>query len=912
MDSPLQTSRQRFDNTRGGRYHGGGRYHRGRGGRGRRGFRRPYRGRNNHSYQPRNRFDSNTNNSSQNTMELQLATMIAKMTTSTATVSKEQYREELLKHIQDLTNVLCEESTSENFFVTCQLHSYIVKSTYSIPLYQGAYATLTMCIEKKAPQQYKNFIQKCVNEACLVIRKDLETIILGQGNISNSFMRCKLLFRYLAMLGSAGVLEMNDTSMMDDSGDKMTFMDLLNHLLSLMDTQQCLLISLLIMEILPYLLMTVPVEEVVTLKNKLEDFLQTYNSAFQPSKGFYALLLKEETYEEGDEDEDEESDDEEEEAPCCDTLQDLIRNVRVLVEESGPYFSEEWLWKYVSDEIVDGSFSKVYLGLNVKDLNFSKANNLHSNNLHGIVFGRFPIYSPLEDDDEEDISKVSMKPQDVYCRNFSLLDKFFLHASVRDILHCYYPQITSTGSHKGILNDVTDQLQSLKHFFPSKEVGIEFGIVECIIGLILQSNSLMNVSKDEPLCCFPFLCRILVEYVKSSPSIVPKAIVSGVNTILEDMIKSIVPTSQCVTAEWLGFHLVNTDFQWPQSIWDHWSTYSAGCRRGFIEKLLGVMISYTDWDTVERHVGSCINVLSKSENSSCNDGQINVQIDLREKINQNEDSANIATWLCTMEQPTDISLSSWRTRYVIQSILPLATSTEILSFENASKHFTTYSPLLTCVMEKDDQEQQNDDFSHAQLALLEEIFNNLNAISFYQGAFFLDTLQKNQNLHTSVILKFLVEEKTSQWWYLAFLSLKLSLCLSGKKNSAQEEGSLEISIDGKAAIDFIQEYIVQIGKVFHSFIEILVPLIFSNLSEKRNSSSNVVLLDGLKFLIRNTQIYCYNLVQSEVQKAVLTSVETDWMSTFKEYFGLDSFLQKNQNKHEFLLEYFEANVVWAF
>jgi len=274
---------------------------------------------------------------------------------------------------------------------------------------------------------------------------------------------------------------------------------------------------------------------------------------------------------------------------------------------------------------------------------------------------------------------------------------------------------------------------------------------------------------------------------------------------------------------------------------------------------------------------------------------------------------HIATWLCTMEQPTDISLSSWRTRYVIQSILPLATSTEVLSFENASKNFTAYSPLLTCVMEKDDQEQQNDDISHAQLALLEETFNNLNAISFYQGTFFLNTLQKNQNLHTSVILKFLVEKEAPQWWYLAFLTLKFSLCLSETKNSpSQEEDALEISIDGKAAVDFIQEYIVQIGKAFHNFIESLVPLIFANLSQKRNSSSNVFLLDGLKFLIRNTQIYCYNLVQSEIQKAVLPSVGTDWMSTFKEYFGLDIFLQKNQNKHEFLLEYFEANVVWAF
>ena len=222
-------------------------------------------------------------------------------------------------------------------------------------------------------------------------------------------------------------------------------------------------------------------------------------------------------------------------------------------------------------------------------------------NLDGIVYGRLAVFGLGEDDeDEEDNQPQSNPEQDAYTKGFGLLDRCLLSEAVRDALVCHRPTVTATGAERGSCRDVAEQVMAVGHLFvpqyqspaeengggdlsmatssdtgPKSARGIEYGIVETILSLIVQANKRREGSdvSGSPLGHL-YLSRVLLEMTKLQPTLMPRAIVAAMSALFEDFLPSLVPSARTALADWLALHLTNTSYQWPSSYWTHWTPYA--------------------------------------------------------------------------------------------------------------------------------------------------------------------------------------------------------------------------------------------------------------------------------------------------------------------------------------------------
>mmetsp|Transcript_33698 Transcript_33698/g.72996 ORF Transcript_33698/g.72996 Transcript_33698/m.72996 type:complete len:860 (+) Transcript_33698:82-2661(+) len=226
--------------------------------------------------------------------------------------------------------------------------------------------------------------------------------------------------------------------------------------------------------------------------------------------------------------------------------------------------------------------------------------HIHIPSLDGIVYGRLAIFGlgdeDDEEDDEDDNDQLPSNPdQDAYTKGFNLLDRCFLSEAVRDALICHRPAVTATGAERGSCRDVAEQVLAIGHLFvpppaddgdaaaavaatgPAAKIarGIEYGIVETILSLIVQASRREEGSdaSGSPLGHL-YLSRVFLEMTKLQPTLMPRSIVAAVSAIFEDFVPSLVPSARAALAGWLALHLTNTDYQWPSSYWSHWTPYA--------------------------------------------------------------------------------------------------------------------------------------------------------------------------------------------------------------------------------------------------------------------------------------------------------------------------------------------------
>ncbi len=572
--------------------------------------------------------------------------------------------------------------------------------------------------EKEQVVSYKGFAQRCMTMATRRLCNDLDqiggvTYLLEQSptklsmtksvsgdTFVDSFMRCKLLLRYFALLAKVGIVigyddqqdSIHDDAVTNNNLDNMTVAGLLKLFIitamkASMETRSSypssnnnaacesfhnvsFLLCALVLSMLPYTMEYIPQSFMEYLVANIEQVLSSdnYKSNYQPGSGIMSILLEKEIHEvnseDGDDDDEEEVDDDDDDAttPCADTLQDLLRTVRKLVEAfyGDSSFSSSCVatrfslltdspWSYLKgkeqeyapmegdeeDAMIKQKnlFSKLqYTGepilisvgtsvllsyllsldgnSNVNDISMenavslSKIVALQCPSLEGVVFGRISIFDPPPDDDDDDDEGVGGEAEHpnlaAYVKSFTLVDRYFLSEAVRDCLVCHKSSVSSSGLEKGSCKDVAEQIWGVCHLFhptsnnnnmeedrvmqsnndgsaASAVKGVEYGIVETILSLIIQSPR--NVDSTSPLS-HVYLSRVLIELTKFQPSSVPQSLAVAIAALFNDFLPSFSPLAKENMSQWLAFHLTNTDYQWPHAYWNMWTPYVVQCMKG--------------------------------------------------------------------------------------------------------------------------------------------------------------------------------------------------------------------------------------------------------------------------------------------------------------------------------------------
>eukprot|EP00554_Chaetoceros_debilis_P007330 CAMPEP_0194076708 /NCGR_PEP_ID=MMETSP0149-20130528/3472_1 /TAXON_ID=122233 /ORGANISM="Chaetoceros debilis, Strain MM31A-1" /LENGTH=1301 /DNA_ID=CAMNT_0038757541 /DNA_START=123 /DNA_END=4025 /DNA_ORIENTATION=- len=220
----------------------------------------------------------------------------------------------------------------------------------------------------------------------------------------------------------------------------------------------------------------------------------------------------------------------------------------------------------------------------------------------GIIFGRLSIFDAAsdendddDDDEEEEITNPRIK---AYVKTFNVMDRFFLAESVRDCLICHRAKVSDTGVESGSAKEAAEQIWAVSELFVSppngaaaaaankmeedgtgmdtgsgsddSSMGVECGIVETILSLILQSpRGIHSASSMSPI----YLSRILIHLTKDKPNLISEVVVMTVMNLFNDFMPSLSPISKESLSNWLAIHLTNTDYQWPGIVWNSWSPY---------------------------------------------------------------------------------------------------------------------------------------------------------------------------------------------------------------------------------------------------------------------------------------------------------------------------------------------------
>jgi len=344
-----------------------------------------------------------------------------------------------------------------------------------------------------------------------------------------------------------------------------------------------------------------------------------------------------------EEEDDDDDDDDEQPAPCADTLQDLLRTVRKLISAHNDSPStitrfallDDVPWMALTTDgpapmeggmEMEGTIEKVPMSYEGEPLmldliggdehrcrsipylmsieNYTGTEGetvqLRCHSLDGIIYGRLSIFdappNPDDYDDEEDAKKTNPNLES-YVKTFSLVDRFFLSDAVRDVLTCHRPMVSDAGAERNTAKEVAEQIWDVSHLFKppvaaaavegedsnnlEASKGIEYGIIETLLSLIVQCTPPgSSMPSSSPTNSHLYLSRVLLELTKLKPSLIPQAIVLATSDMFQDFLPSFTPTARENLAKWLGFHLVNTEYQWPKAYWDHWAPYAGAGAAG--------------------------------------------------------------------------------------------------------------------------------------------------------------------------------------------------------------------------------------------------------------------------------------------------------------------------------------------
>lgn len=742
--------------------YGGG----GRGGRGRGGYNRRGRGGGGPRRSPGNRFGgaSTTSIDPQTAMLRQLGALLGKVGELQTPPEGTTIVESITKNISDLSMVLCskdnapqflkfQSSTSPALSADADMETanvekptsvkaddeagalaHLVISTVStLPLQTPSYAGLTLAVNELAPKpDFAGFAERCVTYGMRQFSRDVDSLFLdglSEEERSCTLSRLTHILRYMALLGRLSiVLGYEDDDIMGTSKTQDVSLAGLLQILttasvkaatSLNHLPTACLLAQLVLSTLPYVQGTIPKDFVVNrLVEPLETNVlngETYKSTFAPGIGSTALLLKEEQDEGIDDEEEEEDEDEEEDesGQRCDTLQDLLRSVKRLVQsdDTATEFSlltdAPWLGlKAPAEEASEdagiqsespmtftGKAIRLSLSAECKSIPsfMSESDNesvqVQCFDLNGVVFGRLPIFgSPPEDhdedeDDDEDMGTPKNEQLQSYQKQFGLLDRYFLADAVRDCLLNHRSHVSDAGLERGSAKEVAQQLWTISYLFPQK--GIEYGIIEAMLSLIMQAN---NEGAYRNL----FVSRVLLELTRLQPSIMPQALALAVSNIVSYYLPALVPSARDNFSQWFSFHLSNTDYQWPSGYWEHWAEYVTNGKRNsrgdFVLRTLSFMTSQLS--NVESLVTDCLppgSVLSNyllgsdKDETRTDETVLSIERDVGDRIwEKNEDPDLLRAYVIGDElsetgKGANVSMDWWRSGLVIRALLQPAT-----------------------------------------------------------------------------------------------------------------------------------------------------------------------------------------------------------------------------------------------
>jgi hypothetical protein len=534
--------------------------------------------------------------------------------------------------------------------------AHLVISTVStLPLQTPTYAGLTLAVNELSPKpEFSGFANRCVIYGMRHFSRDLDSLLLdgiSEEDRSRTMSRLVHLLRYFTLLGRLSIVLKyeNDDLMGTPKTEGLSVAGLLHMLTaasvksatSMNQLPTACLLAQLVLSTLPYVQDTIPKDFVAEQLLEPLDMnvlnSETYKSTFAPGIGSTSLLLKEEQ-DEGLDDEDEEVDDENEDeedesGQRCDTLQDLLRSVKRLVQSDGKFSTEFTLltdapWVGLKAPSIEQSpegeealpkSPLTYTGEPIR-LSFSsdcksvpsilseggdESIQAQCFELSGIVFGRLPIFgSPPEDndEDEEDDEEMDARKNEhlqAYQKGFGLLDRYFLADAVRDCLLNHQSSVSDAGLERGTAKDVAQHLWSITLLYQQK--GVEYGIIEAMLSLIMQAN---NEGAYRNL----FVSRVLLELTRLQPSVMPQALALAVSNIVSYYLPALVPAARDNFSRWFSFHLNNTDYQWPSGYWEHWSEYVTNGKRNsrgdFVLRTLSLMASQLN--EVETLVTDCL------------------------------------------------------------------------------------------------------------------------------------------------------------------------------------------------------------------------------------------------------------------------------------------------------------------
>jgi hypothetical protein len=711
----------------------------------------------------------------------------------------------------------------------------------------------------------------------------------------------------------------------------------------------------------------------------------SYGSLFAPGVGSCSILLRREQDEggafgggDGDEDgdeEDQDDDDDSGEAPgqVCDNLQDLMRTVAHLARADGTgesqcllYRDQPWRAFEVSSNEAEKSdeaeaamavdfenapayMELLYKGSPVHIRVFPECKSLtlllggeaaipaeaegssryimNKSCLLGVLTGRLPIFGPppdLEDDDEDDDdeggtgeSAASASPRLVAYKQLRLVDRYFLAEAVRDVILSQESLVTDAGVERSSCKAVAEHVWSIASLMQNDGQGFEYCIVETILGLITQAER-------PPVSPFRviYLSRVLLELTRLAPAILSPAVAAAVQILVNDYMPSLVPIARQNLAQWFAYHLINTDYQWPEAYWKHWSPFVLqgwrNSRGSFILSSLSHLVENTSHP--DRIVRLCLPLGSGLADflvPVCNEA-LPVSLksfadDIRKRIwDYQEDAGVTLSYVCseevaesvfaTMSAEHQSRFAWWRTAAVVRAILaPVTSETEqrrklvddtrgLLvagddtanmcedDDENATDSmssildlFRQYQALLVGVLAKDADgfEFEEESLATGEVALLREI----ESVTCHSRALLdvcVQTLLQNDMVRPLSVVRWTLtecrpdSEKTNggmflaRWWDLATTAIEFS-CRAALNLDPEAMEDSDSSSPSKRIMGMIGQ--------LEPLLACAVEQVAKFLSEagpvsSRLSPSMVDLIEGLKRLILRSRVLLLEGVDS--------------------------------------------------
>ena len=524
----------------------------------------------------------------------------------------------------------------------------IVNCAATLPLQTNAYVTLTADIELQAPDSHTGFAGRCIEFACIMLLRDLEAIVLQKEVNAATFLRAKLVLRYLCLCAIVGLLNWDQfTQWIQEwtqlahtaytNGHRHTFVSL----------------AYLLVSTVPFLAGSGSAH--TTTKDQhfdaeacvlsvLRPGLQNENcTAFRPGVGLRAVYLKSEQADdagEDDEDDDEESDEEDEDGvlPVCDTLGEVVKATEALLsggmESSKFALLNEFPWQQKQqkqqtmeeEEKEPWQFVTVYDLPAVMNMTSSSSSNsddggmvdddddtadASSNCSQLAAMLSQPVSGPSDGSSSTATSpciiyaSMPLFDEDTNAHTKTLysrlqpMDMVLIQQTIRDILTAFMVVVDKNGVCVGNVKLAAEQVYSIFKLIRcddpagddvSSGSGLEYLLIETLMSIVLQCSGSRL-----------YVYRIVLELCKLQPDTLPQALAIGVGTLVSEL-TNLVPRARHALSSWFAFHLTNTEYQWP--FWSHWNGFVGlandnDSKKVFLKGVMDGMASYARGDIIK-------------------------------------------------------------------------------------------------------------------------------------------------------------------------------------------------------------------------------------------------------------------------------------------------------------------------